>query len=104
MGEAEAGRIVVAPYHEGEPVVAVAEGGFRECTFLRELALYAPLARIGANASSAAVRDLRAIGLPDSVKEVGEMAFYGCINAVSLRLGSALGRHRSQCLLRAGRA
>lgn len=91
MGEAEAGRIVVAPYHEGEPVVAVAEGGFRECTFLRELALYAPLARIGANAFRGC-SGLRTIGLPDSVKEVGEMAFYGCINAVSLRLGSALDR------------
>lgn len=91
MGEAEAGRIVVAPYHEGEPVIAVAEGGFRECTFLRELVLYAPLARIGANAFRGC-SGLLAIGLPDSVEEVGEMAFYGCINAASLRLGSALGR------------
>ena len=89
MGEAEAGKIVVAPYHEGEPVIAVAEGGFRECTSLRELVLYAPLARIGANAFRGC-SGLLAIGLPDSVEEVGEMAFYGCINAVSLRLGSAL--------------
>ena len=93
-GAAEAGKIVVAPYHEGEPVVAVAEGGFRECIFLRELALYAPLARIGANAFRGC-SGLRAIG--------GD----GVLQLHQRRLappGERARPHRLQRLLRAGRA
>ena len=89
LGTAKAAHIIVAPYHEGLPVVAVAEEGFRDCITLTRFTCYAPLARIGANAFRGC-SGLRAIGLPDSVKEVGEMAFYGCGNMTSLSLGSGV--------------
>ena len=89
LGTAKAAHIIVAPYHEGLPVVAVAEGGFRDCITLTRFTCYAPLARIGANAFRGC-SGLRTIGLPDSVKEVGEMAFYGCGNMTSLSLGSGV--------------
>lgn len=66
LGTAKAAHIIVAPYHEGLPVVAVAEEGFRGCAALSETEL------------------------PDSVEEVGEMAFYGCGNVTSLSLGSGV--------------
>lgn len=89
LGTAKAAHIIVAPYHEGLPVVAVAEEGFRDCITLTWFTCYAPLARIGANAFRGC-SGLRTIGLPDSVKEVGEMAFYGCGNMTSLSLGSGV--------------
>lgn len=89
LGTAKAAHIIVAPYHEGLPVVAVAEEGFRDCITLTRFTCYAPLARIGANAFRGC-SGLRTIGLPDSVEEVGEMAFYGCGNMTSLSLGSGV--------------
>lgn len=89
LGTAKAAHIVVAPYHEGLPVVAVAEGGFRDCITLTRFTCYAPLARIGANAFRGCAA-LSETELPDSVEAVGEMAFYGCGNVTSLSLGSGV--------------
>ena len=89
LGTAKAAHIIVAPYHEGLPVVAVAEGGFRDCITLTRFTCYAPLAEVGAEAFRGCAA-LSETELPDSVEEVGEMAFYGCGNMTSLSLGSGV--------------
>ena len=89
LGTAKAAHIIVAPYHEGLPVVAVAEGGFRACITLTWFTCYAPLAEVGAEAFRGCAA-LSETELPDSVEEVGEMAFYGCGNMTSLSLGSGV--------------
>ena len=89
LGTAKAAHIIVAPYHEGLPVVAVAEGGFRDCITLTRFTCYAPLAEVGAEAFRGCAA-LSETELPDSVEAVGEMAFYGCGNVTSLSLGSGV--------------
>lgn len=89
LGTAKAAHIIVAPYHEGLPVVAVAEGGFRDGITLTRFTCYAPLAEVGAEAFRGCAA-LSETELPDSVEEVGEMAFYGCGNMTSLSLGSGV--------------
>ncbi len=89
LGTAKAAHIIVALYHEGLPVVAVAEGGFRDCITLTRFTCYAPLAEVGAEAFRGCAA-LSETELPDSVEEVGEMAFYGCGNVTSLSLGSGV--------------
>lgn len=89
LGTAKAAHITVAPYHEGLPVVAVAEGGFRNCITLTRFTCYAPLSEVGAEAFRGCAA-LSETELPDSVEEVGEMAFYGCGNLTSLSLGSGV--------------
>ena len=89
LGTAKAAHITVAPYHEGLPVVAVAEGGFRNCITLTRFTCYAPLSAVGAEAFRGCAA-LSETELPDSVEEVGEMAFYGCGNMTSLSLGSGV--------------
>lgn len=91
LGTAEASQIVVAPYYEGEPVIAVAEKGFCDCNGIKTFTSYALLVRIGAEAFRGCT-GLRAVELADSVEEVGEMAFYACSKVVSLRLGSGTER------------
>ena len=89
LGTAKAAHIIVAPYHEGLPVVAVAEGGFRDCITLARFTCYAPLAEVGAETFRGCAA-LSETELPDSVEAVGEMAFYGCGNVTSLSLGSGV--------------
>lgn len=89
LGSAQAEEIVVAPYHEGAPVVAVAEGGFTGYRTMEQFICHAAVEEVGAEAFRGCT-SLLAIELPDSVLRVGERAFYGCSKVKSLSVGSGL--------------
>lgn len=88
-GTAEAEEIVIAPYHERLPVVAVADDGFRNSIRLRSVRCYAPIRTIGTNAFRGCAW-LEEIVLPESVEVLEEAAFYACSAARTLSIGSRL--------------
>ena len=88
LGTATASEIVVAPYYEGLPVVAVEAAGFQNSA-ITSFVSYSPLGEIGENAFRGCMA-LSAVSLPDSVTKIGGSAFFGCSAVRSLSLGSSL--------------
>ena len=84
-------EVVIAPYHDGEPVVAIAENAFYGNETLSALSCYAHVRLIGKSAFHGCFR-LSSVDLPDSVEEVGETAYYACSGAASLAVGSGVER------------
>jgi len=78
-------ELVVPKTVNGEQVLALADGCFKNCTSLTSVVLPETLESIGAEAFRGCSA-LRGIQIPDSVEQIGAKAFYGCsaLDAVAL--------------------
>lgn len=90
IGTSSATEIVIAPYYEGLPVLAVEKAGFQN-SVITAFTAYATLEDVGEDAFRGCIF-LAEISLPNGVKTVGEGAFFGCSSVTSLTLGSSLER------------
>ena len=82
-------QVFVPYYHEGLPVLEIADGVFRDCSSLTRATVYAAAERLGVSAFRGCFALTEAV-LPESLCEIGAEAFYGCRALRSLSIGSAV--------------
>ncbi len=77
MGNCTDTNIIIPEYIDGNPVVAIENGAFKNCTSLKSVELPQTIASIGAEAFFGCAI-LTEIELPDSLAEIGASAFASC--------------------------
>ena len=77
MGNCTDTNIIIPEYIDGNPVVAIENGAFKNCTSLKSVGLPQTIASIGAEAFFGCAI-LTGIELPDSLAEIGASAFASC--------------------------
>lgn len=111
-GGSSSGKSVVIPqYHEGMPIIEIAENAFKDREDLTEFVSYAKIGTVGASAFFGCVklldfsfsyvkevgenafrncRSLKEIVLPDETERVAKQAFYGCYGLERIEIGAGL--------------
>ena len=67
-------NITIPLYHNGQPIVGIADGAFKDCSSLKKIDIPDTVTSIGSGAFSGC-KSLTEVNLPDSLTSIGESAF-----------------------------
>ncbi len=87
IGAATESEIEIASYHNGDPVLYIAIGAFRDCTALTSVKIPNTVEDIGRDAFYGCTA-LKSIIIPESVTDIHNSAFYGCKSLESITMSN----------------
>ena len=87
IGAATESEIEIASYHNGDPVLYIAIGAFRDCTALTSVKIPNTVEDIGRDAFHGCTA-LKSIIIPESVTDIHNSAFYGCKSLESITMSN----------------